>query len=510
MGVGGGDNAWFAKDLPLLIAFAVLAAYTYSCGLRAPALIAFVKDGLIYLVIIVAIIYLPEQARRLGRDLRRRAGEDGSHDQRRSTGKPRGVLHPGDGASGPTPRWRWARRWRCSCTRTRSRRVLSRKNRNVIRRNAAILPPYSFMLGLLALLGFVAIAAGDQADRAGRQAERPAGRSRSCSRTCSRSWFAGVAFAAIAIGALVPAAIMSIAAANLFTRNIYKDFLKPDATPAQEAKVSKLVSLVVKVGALVFVLTLDKPNAINFQLLGGIWILQTFPAIVFGLYTRWFHRWALLAGWAVGMVYGTLAAYGVANPATGKPLRRLARGDPVHRRDRLHRADRLRPQRRRRGRADLRAARPQGADGDDETIPATTTPTPGTRGHRHARRGAGHRTGSPLAAERSRGHDRDRPPGPCRRPRPGRGTHRRGLRRGRLRHRGRRVRPSTCGTRRPAPARRRSMSPPCPAVPTRSQGPSRSAPRDLPGAKSRARARVSSGCSPWHPRHVARGSPRPW
>ena len=92
------------------------------------------------------------------------------------------------------------------------------------------------------------------------------------------AWFAGVAFAAIAIGALVPAAIMSIAAANTFSRNIYKEWLKPDATPQQEAKVSKLMSLVVKAFALVFVLTLDKQNAINFQLLGGIWILQTFPA----------------------------------------------------------------------------------------------------------------------------------------------------------------------------------------------------------------------------------------
>ena len=127
-------------------------------------------------------------------------------------------------------------------------------------------------------------------------------------------WFAGVAFAAIGIGALVPAAIMSIAAANLFTRNIYKDFIKPDATPAQETKVSKLVSLLVKVGALAFVLTMDKTVAINFQLLGGIWILQTFPALVGGLFTRWFHRWALLAGWAVGMLYGTVAAYGVACP----------------------------------------------------------------------------------------------------------------------------------------------------------------------------------------------------
>ena len=118
-----------------------------------------------------------------------------------------------------------------------------------------------------------------------------------------------MAFGAIAVGALVPAAIMSIAAANLFTRNIYKAYLRPDANDATEAKVSKIVSLITKVGALLFVLLLDKQNALNFQLLGGVWILQTLPAIVFGLFTRWFHRWALLAGWAAGMLYGTLTAY---------------------------------------------------------------------------------------------------------------------------------------------------------------------------------------------------------
>jgi SSS family solute:Na+ symporter len=143
------------------------------------------------------------------------------------------------------------------------------------------------------------------------------------------SWFAGVAFAAIAIGALVPAAIMSIAAANTFTRNVYKAWLRPDATVEQEAKVSKVTSLVVKAFALVFVLTLDKSNAINFQLLGGIWILQTFPSIVFYLYTRWFHRRALLIGWAVGMVYGTIAAYGVTNKATGAPFAGSVASIPV-------------------------------------------------------------------------------------------------------------------------------------------------------------------------------------
>ena len=46
---------------PIIIAFAILAAYTYTSGLRAPALIAFVKDALIYLVVIVAVIYIPTQ-----------------------------------------------------------------------------------------------------------------------------------------------------------------------------------------------------------------------------------------------------------------------------------------------------------------------------------------------------------------------------------------------------------------------------------------------------------------
>jgi SSS family solute:Na+ symporter len=197
--------------------------------------------------------------------------------------------------------------------------VLSSKDRNVIRRNASILPAYSFVLGLLALLGFVAIAAGTKPigldGKPNAQLVIP-----QLFEDQFPSWFAGIAFAAIAIGALVPAAIMSIAAANLFTRNIYRDFLRPAATPAEEERVGKLVSLVVKIGALLFVFFLDKQNAINFQLLGGIWILQTFPAIVFGLYTRWFHRWALLAGWAVAMVYGTVTAYGVVNPATGKHL----------------------------------------------------------------------------------------------------------------------------------------------------------------------------------------------
>jgi SSS family solute:Na+ symporter len=314
MGIGGSGN-WLAKDLPLLIAFAVLAAYTYSSGLRAPAMIAFVKDALIYLVILVAIIYLPHKVG--GWDHIFGAAQEKMAKPNPVTSKPTGAFIPSSLQFWPYATLALGSAMALFMYPHSITAVLSSKSRNVIRRNASILPAYSFLLGLLALLGWVAIAAGTKPigldGKPNPQLVVP-----QLFEDQFPSWFAGIAFAAIAIGALVPAAIMSIAAANLFTRNIYRDFIKPNATHAQEAAVSKIVSLVVKLGALLFVFTLDKTLALNFQLLGGVWILQTFPAIVFGLYTRWFHRWALLAGWAVAMVYGTITAYQQINPATGK------------------------------------------------------------------------------------------------------------------------------------------------------------------------------------------------
>jgi SSS family solute:Na+ symporter len=317
LGVGGGTSGnWFVRDLPLFLAFAVLAAYTYSSGLRAPALIAFVKDTLVYIVIIVAVIYLPMRLGGYGHIFDQAATKFGAVNPK--THQPVGSL-----VTGPNAQWGYATLAFGSALALfmyphTVTGVLAAKSRGTVRRNMAILPAYSLMLGLLALLGFLAVAAGVGKDAAGKAIPgfNPQLAVPELFSKLFPDWFTGVAFAAIGIGALVPAAIMSIAAANLFTRNIYKEFLRPDATPEAETKVAKIVSLLVKVGALVFVLGMDKQLAINMQLLGGIWILQTFVSVVAGLFTRWFHRWALLAGWAVGMVYGTWKAYGIASAAT--------------------------------------------------------------------------------------------------------------------------------------------------------------------------------------------------
>lgn len=304
MGLGGSGNA-FVRDLPLIIAFAVLAAYTYSSGLRAPALIAFVKDTLIYIVIVVAVVYV---ATKIGFSDMFDAAKGKLTATNPATKAPVGAFTTGEPTYWAYGTLAFGSALALFMYPHSMTGVLASRTRNTIRRNTAILPVYSLMLALLALLGFAAIAKKTsiigQDGKPNAQLAVP-----HFFQQVFPSWFAGVAFAAIAIGALVPAAIMSIAAANLFTRNIFREFLKPDATPKQEATVSKVVSLVVKFGALLFVLGLDKQNAINLQLLGGVWILQTLPAVVLGLYTRWFHRWALLVAWAVAMVYGTVMAY---------------------------------------------------------------------------------------------------------------------------------------------------------------------------------------------------------
>jgi SSS family solute:Na+ symporter len=278
-------------ELPLAAAFVILALYTYSAGLRAPALIAFVKDLMIYIVVLVAIVLVPMK---LGgyAAIFASAGEAYAA-KGGATGlilKPQQMLPFATLALGSA-----LAAFMYPHTLTG---IFASKSADTIRKNAVFLPAYTVLLGLIALLGFMAYAAKITVKN--NNDVVPA-----LFNALFPSWFAGFAFAAIAIGALVPAAVMSIGAANLFTRNFWKPYVNPDVTPQDEAKVAKIASLVVKLGALVFVLFIPTQFAINLQLLGGVWIVQTFPAIVFGLFFRWFRAPALIAGWAVGIVSGS-------------------------------------------------------------------------------------------------------------------------------------------------------------------------------------------------------------
>ena len=281
-------------ETALIISFLVLAVFTYVSGLRAPALIALVKDTLIWITVIVAIIVIPSKLGGFGEIFSKVPAD-------------KLTLAPAAFAGYSTLALGSALAlflYPHAITGT-----FASKSQQVIRRNAAFLPAYSFLLGLIALFGYMAIAAGIKP-------LAPYGANSAVPQLIQfafPTWFAGFALASIAIGALVPASVMSIAAANLFTRNIWVEYVHREASPGEEAQVSKLMSLLVKVGAVGFILIPGLTQyAITLQLAGGVIILQTLPAVFLALYVGWLDRWAVLAGWAAGMITGIywLAASG--------------------------------------------------------------------------------------------------------------------------------------------------------------------------------------------------------
>ena len=308
-------------EWPLIAAFVILAAYTYSSGLRAPAAIAIVKDIMLYVMVLAAVLIIPVRLGGYAHIFSVAASTLAQHTPPASI-----ILRP-------------AQYWGYSSMALGSALalmlyphsvtgVLSSSGENVLRRNAALLPAYNLLLGLVALLGYMAIAAGI----------RVANSSSAVPLLFLRmfpSWFAGFCLAAIAIGALVPAAIMSIATASLFTRNVYGEifhraFSRERMTPGQEASHAKLVSLVIKFGALAFVLMVRSQFAIELQLLGGIWILQLFPSVIGGLFTRFLRGNALLWGWAAGMVSGTAMAVSLGLKSSVFPFHFAGHTYPVY------------------------------------------------------------------------------------------------------------------------------------------------------------------------------------
>ena len=291
-------------EAALIIAFLVLAVFTYVSGLRAPALIALVKDTLIWITVIVAIIVIPAKLGGFGAVFAK-------------VPPAKLILAPPLFAGYSTLALGSALAlflYPHAITGT-----FASNSQRVIKRNAAFLPAYSFLLGLIALFGYMAIAAGIKPSG-------PYGANSAVPQLLQfafPTWFVGFAFAAIAIGALVPASVMSIAAANLFCRNIWVEYIRPAATPREESQVSKIVSLLVKVGAVGFILIPGLTQyAITLQLAGGVWILQTLPAVFLALYVRWLDRWAVTAGWAAGMFAGTawLVSNGFASSLYAFPI----------------------------------------------------------------------------------------------------------------------------------------------------------------------------------------------
>lgn len=286
-------------EWPLLVAVALASLCTFRSGLRAPALLSIAKDVLLLWLVLALVLLVAMSGGWVAAF--RGAGERFAADPSPASS----LLLPAGGWIGYLTLVAGSALAIFAYPHALTG-ILAARDRATVQRNAAALPVYCLALGLVAMLGFFAIGQG----------VRPVGGDLNTVvpqlfHEVFPAWCAGIAYAAVGVAALIPAAVMSIAAANLFTRSIYREYLRPQATPQEEARVSRWVSLLAKFGALAFIMLLNPEFSIELQLIGGVIVLQTVPAVVLGLWTAWFHRWALAAGLLAGLGSGLLMMYAI-------------------------------------------------------------------------------------------------------------------------------------------------------------------------------------------------------
>jgi SSS family solute:Na+ symporter len=287
------SDAATLTEVSLIIAFVILAAFTFTSGLRGAVVTAVMKDVIIFVTVIVAVVLIPIYIGGFSHAFAAMA-----------TAKPlpatgtyklsalflNGFISLTIGSALALYLYPHA-----------INGVLSTSSTKKLRMSTALLPLYGVGLALLALFGVLAYGASKALPLIhtyGVVTTVP-----SLIYAYFPPWFVGFAFLGIFIGGLVPASIMAIAQANLLTRNVLKPYMK-SMTPKLEARLSKYFSIMFKFIALAFIFVVQATYSLQLQLVGGIIILQTLPSIFLALYSNRLNKWAVGAGWLAGQLTG--------------------------------------------------------------------------------------------------------------------------------------------------------------------------------------------------------------
>ncbi len=275
------------SELALVIAFVILAAFTYVSGLRGATLTAVLKDAIIFVTVIAVIVVVAS----------------GGDFARAFAVKPAYATLPTKFENAY---------WSLFVMSALAlylyphaiNGIQSATGVKTLRRSTALLPLYGIGLAGLALFGVVvygipkaltyvhtypAATQGTQVVPGVILYSLP-------------DWLAGLAFLGIFIGGLVPAAIMAMAQANLLARNVVGEARK--LRPETETRIAKYSSIVFKFLALGFVFVIPSTYAVQLQLFGGVLILQILPSLFFGLFRYRLGKYSLMAGLLVGVGYG--------------------------------------------------------------------------------------------------------------------------------------------------------------------------------------------------------------
>ncbi len=288
--LSGITNSHTVQEISLLVAFVILAAFTYTSGLRGATLTAVLKDILIWITVIAVIIVVPLSI-------------SGGFGTAFRDVKPSYVTVPKLITGYATLVLGSALALYLYPHAING--VLSSETVHKLRKSTALLPLYGIGLAIMALMGILIYAVPSAMNFLSHFPESSRGILvvPSLILYTMPPWFTGIALLGIFIGGLVPAAIMAMSQANLLTRNIIKE-IRPNTSASSETRITKISSTVFKFVALGFVFTIPATYAISLQLLGGILITQILPAVFFGLYIKSLRKEALIAGLLVGIFSG--------------------------------------------------------------------------------------------------------------------------------------------------------------------------------------------------------------
>ena len=254
--------------ITIILSLLLVMGFTIFNGLRAPALTAFIKDFFVWAMAIFLIIYIP--AHYFG-------SIGGMFDWFNSHYPQKSMLSAGQiSVFGTMALGSAAALFLYPHAITG---IYSAKSPHAIKKNAILLPIYNIMLLFITLLGFAAlfIVPGLKNPNMAFPAM--------ISKTFGPVMTAIIG-SIIILGSMIPASIMSIASANLFTRNIYKNLIAGDIGDSAEKTVSRISVAVIILLALYASLTINPSFIIMLQLMAGSWIVQLFPLVFVPLFTN--------------------------------------------------------------------------------------------------------------------------------------------------------------------------------------------------------------------------------
>lgn len=270
----------------MIFAFAIVAAFVFTSGVRGVAWVSVIKDLLllfaaVFIGIAVPYMYFGGIGKMFAAVIHARpshlvmpgATKNLGHTWYIST-----VLLTSFGF------YMWPQAFGSSFTA---------KSGDTLRRNAVVMPlygitmPLMFFVGLSALLVLPNLTNGDLSLLTIVRKTFPA-------------WFLGLVGGAGALTAMVPAAIQILTAATLFAKNLWRPIFAPDMSDQQVATLARIAVLAITAIALVFAVY-SSVTIVSLLLLGYAGVTQFFPGVVLGLFSKRVRGPAVFSGIVVGI-----------------------------------------------------------------------------------------------------------------------------------------------------------------------------------------------------------------